>query len=156
MHVSKVYFCDSVFLENSIMVYSAIWRKHPVFKNNDQLSSRNKQDLFLICGAVRDLVPSAQFKKREKHAWRRVNFSKVAEPATLLKLTLLHGHFSRFLNCTNGMKSRDAPHFFFTIFRVKIPKHVKHPTFSDWISHLFISKMEFFILSIYLFFYLFL
>ena len=30
--------------------------------------------------------------------------------ATLLKLTLLHECFSRFLNCTNGTKSRNAPH----------------------------------------------
>ena len=28
--------------------------------------------------------------------------------ATLLKLTLLHECFSRFLNCTNGTKSRNA------------------------------------------------
>ena len=28
----------------------------------------------------------------------------------LLKLTLLHGYFSRFLSCTNGKKSRNAPH----------------------------------------------
>ena len=28
------------------------------------------------------------------------------KPATLLKVTLLHGRFSRFLNCTNGTKSR--------------------------------------------------
>ena len=33
---------------------------------------------FYICGALRDLVPCAQFKKREKHPWRSVNFSKVA------------------------------------------------------------------------------
>ena len=33
-----------------------------------------------------------------------------ALPATLLKLTLLHGYFSRFLNCTNGNKTRNAPH----------------------------------------------
>ena len=35
-------------------------------------------------------------------------FSKVAgfKPATLLKVTLLDGCFSRFLNCTNGTKSR--------------------------------------------------
>ena len=32
------------------------------------------------------------------------------KPATLLKLTLLHGCFSRFLNCTNGTKSCNAPH----------------------------------------------
>ena len=29
------------------------------------------------CGALRDLVPFLQFKKREKHPWRSVNFSKV-------------------------------------------------------------------------------
>ena len=31
-----------------------------------------------ICGALRDLVPFVQFKKREKHPWRSVTFSKVA------------------------------------------------------------------------------
>ena len=31
-----------------------------------------------ICGALRDLVPFVQFKKREKYPWRSVNFSKVA------------------------------------------------------------------------------
>ena len=31
-----------------------------------------------ICGVLRDLVPFVQLKKREKHPWRRVNFSKVA------------------------------------------------------------------------------
>ena len=31
------------------------------------------------------------------------------QPATLLKLTLLHGCFSRFLNCTNATKLRNAP-----------------------------------------------
>ena len=30
--------------------------------------------------------------------------------ATLLKLALLHGHFVRFLNCTNGINSRNAPY----------------------------------------------
>ena len=58
-----------------------------------------------IYDALHDLVPSVQFKKREKHPWRNVTFSKVAsfslklkllKPATLLKLTLLHACFSRF------------------------------------------------------------
>ena len=31
-----------------------------------------------ICGALRGLVPFVQIKKREKHPWRSVNFSKVA------------------------------------------------------------------------------
>ena len=51
------------------------------------------------------------FKKREKYPWRSVTFnkfSKVANLATLLKVTLLHGSFRRFLNCTNGSKSRKA------------------------------------------------
>ena len=48
---------------------------------------------------LRDLVPFVQFKKREKHPCRSV---------TLLKVTLLHGCFSRFLNCTNGTNSRNA------------------------------------------------
>ena len=30
------------------------------------------------CDALRDLVAFAQFKKREKHPWRSVDFSKVA------------------------------------------------------------------------------
>ena len=30
-----------------------------------------------ICGVLRDFVPCAQFKKREKHPWRSVAFSKV-------------------------------------------------------------------------------
>ena len=33
---------------------------------------------YTICDALRDLVPFVQFKKREKHPWRSVNFSKVA------------------------------------------------------------------------------
>ena len=36
------------------------------------------EDFFSKCGTLRDLVPILQFKKREKHPWRRVNFSKVA------------------------------------------------------------------------------
>ena len=65
-----------------------------------------------ICSALHDLVPFVQFKKREKHPWRSVTFSKVAglKPATLLKLTLLNRCFPRFLNCTNGTKSHNAPH----------------------------------------------
>ena len=31
-----------------------------------------------ICGALRDSVSFAQFKKREKHPWRSATFSKVA------------------------------------------------------------------------------
>ena len=37
-----------------------------------------------------------------------------AERATLLKVSLIHGCFSRFLNCTHGTKSRNASHSEFT------------------------------------------
>ena len=75
-----------------------------MFFNNNRITTVN-------CDALRDLVPFVQFLKSEKHPWRSVNFSKVAgfKPATLLKLTLLSGCFSRFLNCTNGAKSCNAP-----------------------------------------------
>ena len=36
------------------------------------------QSLMFKCGALRDLVPFVQIKKREKYPWRRVTFSKVA------------------------------------------------------------------------------
>ena len=31
------------------------------------------------CDALLDLVPFVQFKNREKHPWRSVNFSKAAK-----------------------------------------------------------------------------
>ena len=76
-----------------------------------------------IYGALRDLVPCAQFKEREKHPFRSVTFSKVAgllaklqvEARNFTKSTLLRGCFSRFLNCRNGTKSRKAPHISKTI-----------------------------------------
>ena len=37
----------------------------------------------LMCGALRDLVPFVQFKKREKHPWSSVNFSKINTPPWL-------------------------------------------------------------------------
>ena len=69
-------------------------------------------ELCKLCGALRDLVPFVQFKKRDKHPWKSVNFSTVAtlKPETLLKLTLFQGCFSCFLNCTNRKNSRNEPH----------------------------------------------
>ena len=58
-----------------------------------------------------------------KTAYDKVNFVKICDAlrnlllckdmwcvAILLKVTLLHGCFSRFLNCTNGTKSWKASH----------------------------------------------
>ena len=75
-------------------------------KTLDQVWKRIlRQSRYSKCGALRDLVPFVQFKKREKNPWRSVTFSKVAG----LKVTLLHGCFSCFLNCTHGTKSCNAP-----------------------------------------------
>ena len=61
-----------------------------------------------ICNVLRDLVPFVQFKKREKHPWMSVAFLHAF--LTLIKVTLPHRCFSRFLNCTSGTKSRNASH----------------------------------------------
>ena len=58
----------------------------------------------IIFGALRNLPLFVQYKKREIHPWRSVNF--------ITKITLLHGRFSRFLNCTDCTKSRNAPHLY--------------------------------------------
>ena len=85
------------------------------------IARRGKPDQ-IICGALCDLVPFLQFKKCEKHPWRSVNFSKVA--GFSLKLTFLHGCFSRILNCTNGTKSRNAPHIKVTKLLLKLPENI--------------------------------
>ena len=67
------------------------------------------------CDPLRDLVPFAQFKKREKHPWKSATFSKVVswKPATLLKVTLLHRSFPRFLSFASGTKSCNTSHMTF-------------------------------------------
>ena len=45
-------------------------------------------------------------KKKKKKTRRSVTF----KPGNLLKVTLLHGYFSRFLIRTNGTKMRNASH----------------------------------------------
>ena len=80
-----------------------------IFKitGNDKIT-----DQLYICDPLRDLLQFVQFKKLEKHPWKSVTFSKVAgeKPTTLLKVTLFHGCFSCFSNCTNGTKLRKTPY----------------------------------------------
>ena len=65
-----------------------------------------------ICDLLRNLVPIVQSWKDGKHPWRSVTFSEVAGFwTTLIKVTLIHGCFWRFFNCTNGTKSRNASKF---------------------------------------------
>ena len=55
------------------------------------------------CDELRNLAPFVQFKNI-KNTHGRV--------LTLLKVTLLHGCFSRFVNCTNDIKSFKTSHIF--------------------------------------------
>ena len=74
-----------------------------------------KACLIYICGALRDLVPLVQLKNvKNTHGGVLILVFRL-QPATLLKLTLLHGCFSHFLSCTNGTKSRNAPHVKFLV-----------------------------------------
>ena len=75
---------------------------------------------FRICGALRDLVPLEQFKKREKNPRRRL------QPATLLQLTLLHGCLSHFLNCAHGTESRNAPHMSYYFWMIMWMKNLNN------------------------------
>ena len=53
--------------------------------------------------ALRELVPFVQIENRKKHPWRKLLLA--------LQATLLRGCFSRFLNCTNDTRSRNASQF---------------------------------------------
>ena len=39
-----------------------------------------------IWDALRDLVPFVQFRKREKHPWKNVTFSKIAGASHIIKI----------------------------------------------------------------------
>ena len=54
---------------------------------------------------MRDLVPFAQVKRREKTHGEVLLLVKLQAEA---KVTVFHGHFSRFLKCKNGTKSSKA------------------------------------------------
>ena len=54
----------------------ATWKKQvKISKFVTEMTKESKEN---ICDALRDLAPFVQFKKREKHPWRGVNFSKIA------------------------------------------------------------------------------
>ena len=68
-----------------------------------------------ICDALRDLVQSVQFKR----PWRSVTS----------KVTLLHGCFSRFLNCTNGTKSSKTSHIYLHFVDARVGENLRHAMF---------------------------
>ena len=66
----------------------------------------------LICGALRDLVPFVQFRKREKHPWKSVNLSKLqAEACNFTKIDTPPCVFFTFFKIVQmSTKSRNASH----------------------------------------------
>ena len=48
----------------------------------------------------------------------------LVKPATLLKLIFLHGCSSRFLNCTNGTKSRNTTHISITFLKIQLVANI--------------------------------
>ena len=82
-----------------------------------------------ICDALRNLVPFVQFKKRGKHPWRSVTFSKLA--GSLLLESLFHAvaglkTWNFIKTCFqhrwiyNFSKSNTSPWVFFTVFKLYI------------------------------------
>ena len=69
---------------------------------NDKITSRNVAN-----------KPTFQSQKY-------ILFCTQESSATLLKVTLLHGCFSGFLNSTSGTKSRNAPQIYFRLIQVKV------------------------------------
>ena len=71
-----------------------------------------------------DLVPFVQFKKREKHPWR------------ILKVTLLHGCFSRFLDYTDGTKSCNVSRLIKTVSQPEVWRRFQPGVWSTFIRQL--------------------
>ena len=99
------------------------------------LRPQRETRLTSLCVALCDLVPFVQFKKLEKHSWSSVIFREATglvqfkkresthggvlllvklqvEACNFTKITTPPWMFSRFLNCTNGTKSRKASHIY--------------------------------------------
>ena len=112
----KLAFSDLAWLLNLLHYYNTLWKKLALEVHKITVNLAFKCFLFYgfftialedIWDALRDLVPFGQFKKRDKNPWRSV---ALVQPATLLKVSFLHGCFSRFLICTNDTKSRKPSH----------------------------------------------
>ena len=76
--------------------------KHLSVRNTGRPSAAN---VYQKARAAKDRAKAANTAHEESN-----KIYVMLKPTTLLKLTLLFGCFSRFLNCTNGTKSRNARH----------------------------------------------
>ena len=69
------------------------------FLSTSTISKRSVNPFWGYCWLKNSVIRLSKSKSKSR-----------LQPATLLKLTFLHGCFSRFLNCTNSTKSRKASH----------------------------------------------
>ena len=72
-----------------------------------------------IWDALRDFGTTCTILKTWKTPLKKCYVYAKAKPATLLKVTLLHGCFSRFWNYTNGTKLRNPSHIKYENFTFK-------------------------------------
>ena len=87
---------------------SVRWKARSRSRSNGRRSVDELSVYKDIPEVISDFVPFAQFKNCEKHSWGGVTFSAVVGRS--LKVTQLHGYFSRFLNCTSHTESSKASH----------------------------------------------
>ena len=97
--------------EQNLNLNGSKFKKINVFISNSFHQKKTKSngislhlDVKTECDSLRDLVPLVQFKN-VKNTHGEV-LLRVKYYFTLLKVTFIHGRFSRFLNCLNGTKSR--------------------------------------------------
>ena len=97
--------------------------------------NRKLRNGYIIYDALRNSIPLVQFQNHEKYAEVLILVklqAKVYElkPATLLKVTLLHGCSSWLLNCANGTKLRKASHITFFSLELDISLTSNLPKFN--------------------------
>ena len=98
--VYQTLFCS--FLKNTETLFnSKQWQSKPLY-----LYERNESDLYYPLTIYKD----------DRSSRLNVLQNFLLKPATLLKLALLHGCFSIFLNSTNGTKSDKASHMYLYMY----------------------------------------
>ena len=98
-------------ISRSFKAISIIWKKSSSHVFWKLVKDKSLGFLVLcICDALHCLVPFVQFKKRENTHGEKLRLVKLQTSA---KSNTLPWVFFTFLICTNGTKSRNAPHIKF-------------------------------------------
>ena len=86
-----------------------LWKESFLFSEKNWTNSVSKllQGVLVRCAIQYHVHNLKNVKNTHRGVLLLVKLNRL-QPATLLKVTLLHGCFLHFLNCTNGTKSRNA------------------------------------------------